>query len=81
MANYVFAKEDCKICKFTIKHTPNKIVIYKWICKTMSYLKFGVIYYKSCPTMLKRLIAMDNGAEFIGIYSPSTGLKNIYEVL
>lgn len=77
--NEIYAKEDCHVAKFKIRHEPKGIVLYKWIAETLSYLKFGKIFYRDCPMLLKRLTTAGNGAEFIGIYSPTGGLKNIYE--
>ena len=77
--NEIFAHEECRVAKFKIRHFPRGVVLYKWIPETQSYLRFGTLYHRNCPPLLRNLTKADSGAEFIGIYSPSAGLKNIYE--
>lgn len=78
--NEIYASEENKVAKFTIIQHTGFIIVYKWKYNTQSWLKFGKIYIENCPFFLRHLFDPEkNHSEFIGIYTPTAGIRNIYE--
>ena len=79
-ANTIYANDDNKVAKFyAVPHT-GYVIIFKWIYTSQSWAKYGKILIDSCPFFLRRLFDYKNPKrEFIGIYSDTQGIKNVYE--
>lgn len=76
----IFASDENKVAKFTAVQHTGYVIIFKWRFDSQSWTKFGKIVIDGCPFFLRHLFDPEkNYAEFIGVYSDTLGLRNIYE--
>lgn len=76
----IFASDENKVAKFTAVQHTGFVIIFKWKFDSRTWAKFGKIGINDCPFFLRHLFDPDkNCCEFIGVYSDTLGLRNIYK--